>query len=134
MFDGADKLCFTEVVYFPVYDHDQMVRRAQAGEIDMNNSFPTGQLEETKKNLPGWPRISPMMATTYVVTNTQEGALQRRPRPQGARHWRWTANTSPSTILQAAARCRPTPSCRHRHERLHARGIRVEIDAARPSA
>lgn len=71
-FEGADKLCFQEVVYFPVQNHDQMVRRAMAGEIDMNNSFPTGQLEETKKNLPGWPRISPMMATTYIVTNTKK--------------------------------------------------------------
>lgn len=71
-FEGADKLCFGEVVYFPVSNHDQMVRRAMAGEIDMNNSFPTGQLEETKKNLPGWPRISPMMATTYIVTNTKK--------------------------------------------------------------
>ena len=49
-----------------------MVRRAMAGEIDMNNYFPSGQLEVTQKNLPGWPRISPMMATTYVVTNTQK--------------------------------------------------------------
>lgn len=71
-FEGADKLCFGEVVYFPVQNHDQMVKRAMAGEIDMNNSFPTGQLEETRKNLPGWPRISPMMATTYVVTNTKK--------------------------------------------------------------
>jgi oligopeptide transport system substrate-binding protein len=70
--NGADKLCFSEIVYYPVQNHDQMVRRAMAGEIDMNNSFPTGQLEETKKNLPGWPRISPMMATTYVVTNTKK--------------------------------------------------------------
>jgi oligopeptide transport system substrate-binding protein len=69
-FSGAQDLCFKEIVYFPIPDHDQMVRRAQAGEIDMNNSFPTGQLEETRKKLPGWPRIAPMMATTYVVTNT----------------------------------------------------------------
>ena len=61
-----------EVIYLPVNDHDAMVRRAMAGEIDMNNSFPSGQLEVTKKNLPGWPRISPMMSTTYVVTNTQK--------------------------------------------------------------
>lgn len=71
-FEGADKLCFSEVVYFPVSNHDQMVRRAMAKEIDMNNSFPTGQLEETKKNLPGWPRIAPMMATTFIVTNTKK--------------------------------------------------------------
>lgn len=71
-FAGAADLCFKEVIYFTASDHDAMVRRAQAGEIDMNNSFPTGQLEETKKKLPGWPRIAPMMATTYVVTNTQQ--------------------------------------------------------------
>ncbi len=71
-FAGADDLCFSEVIYLPVNDHDAMVRRAMAGEIDMNNSFPSGQLEVTQKNLPGWPRISPMMATTYVVTNTQK--------------------------------------------------------------
>ena len=69
-FSGASELCFSEIVYFPISDHDQMVRRAQAGEIDMNNSFPSGQLEETRKKLPGWPRIAPMMATTYVVANT----------------------------------------------------------------
>ncbi|MEQ1782032.1 MAG: peptide ABC transporter substrate-binding protein [Hyphomonadaceae bacterium] len=71
-FEGADKMCFKEVIYLPVNDHDAMVRRAMAGEIDMNNSFPSGQLEVTQKNLPGWPRISPMMATTYVVTNTKK--------------------------------------------------------------
>jgi oligopeptide transport system substrate-binding protein len=70
--DGAKDLCFKEVIYLPVNDHDAMVRRAMAGEIDMNNSFPSGQLEVTQKNLPGWPRISPMMATTYVVTNTKK--------------------------------------------------------------
>jgi len=69
--EGAAELCFSEVVYFPQSDHDAMVRRAQAGEIDMNNSFPSGQLEETRKKLPGWPRIAPMMATTYVVANTK---------------------------------------------------------------
>lgn len=71
-FEGADEICFDEVVYLPVNDHDAMVRRAMAGEIDMNNSFPSGQLEVTKKNLPGWPRISPMLATTYTVTNTKK--------------------------------------------------------------
>jgi oligopeptide transport system substrate-binding protein len=46
-----------------------MVRRAEAREIDMNNSFPTGQLEQTEKRLPGWPRVAPMMATTYISAN-----------------------------------------------------------------
>lgn len=71
-FDGAKDICFNEVVYYTANDHDAMVRLAQAGEIDMNNSFPTGQLEDTQKKLPGWPRVSPMMATTYVVTNTKK--------------------------------------------------------------
>lgn len=71
-FDGADKLCFSEIVYRTASDHDAMVRLAQDGQIDMNNSFPSGQLAETEKKLPGWPRIAPMMATTYVVTNTKQ--------------------------------------------------------------
>jgi oligopeptide transport system substrate-binding protein len=70
-FADAANVCFNEVIYYTASDHDQMVRRAQAGEIDMNQSFPSGQLEETRRKLPGWPRISPMMATTYVVTNTK---------------------------------------------------------------
>jgi len=70
-FDGVEDICFDEVVYLPVADHAAMVRRAQAGEIDMNNSFPSGQLEKTQKDLPGWPRLAPMMATTFIVANTK---------------------------------------------------------------
>lgn len=69
LFDGVDSICFDEVVYLPVSDHATMVRRAMAGEIDMNNSFPSGQLEKTSQDLPGWPRIAPMMATTYITPN-----------------------------------------------------------------
>ncbi|MDP3739436.1 MAG: peptide ABC transporter substrate-binding protein, partial [Hyphomonadaceae bacterium] len=68
-FDGAADVCLNEVIYYTQSDHDAMVRRAEAGDIDMNNSFPTGQLEDTKKKLPGWPRVSPMMATTYLAAN-----------------------------------------------------------------
>jgi oligopeptide transport system substrate-binding protein len=68
-FDDAANVCFTEVIVYTQSDHDAMVRRAEAREIDMNNSFPTGQLEQTEKRLPGWPRVSPMMATTYLSAN-----------------------------------------------------------------
>ncbi|MBI1361051.1 MAG: peptide ABC transporter substrate-binding protein [Alphaproteobacteria bacterium] len=69
-FADAANVCFKQIIYFTQSDHDAMVRRAQAGEIDMNSSFPSGQLAETEQKLPGWPRVSPMMATTYTVTNT----------------------------------------------------------------
>lgn len=69
-FEDAANVCFNEVVVYTQADHDAMVRRAEAGEIDMNNSFPTGQLAQTEKRLPGWPRVSPMMATTYLAANT----------------------------------------------------------------
>jgi oligopeptide transport system substrate-binding protein len=62
-------ICFTTVIVYFQSDHDAMVRRAQAGDIDMNQSSPTGQLEETKKKLPGWPRVAPMMSTTYIAAN-----------------------------------------------------------------
>jgi oligopeptide transport system substrate-binding protein len=69
-FEDAANVCFTEVIFYTQSDHDAMVRRAEAREIDMNNSFPTGQLEQTEKRLPGWPRVAPMMATTYIAANT----------------------------------------------------------------
>ncbi|HEY7797284.1 MAG TPA: peptide ABC transporter substrate-binding protein, partial [Hyphomonadaceae bacterium] len=68
-FDDAANVCFNEVIFYTQSDHDAMVRRAEAREIDMNNSFPTGQLEQTEKRLPGWPRVAPMMATTYISAN-----------------------------------------------------------------
>ena len=68
-FDDASNVCFTDVIYSFQSDHDAVVRRAQAGDIDMNTFFPTGQMEETQKKLPGWPRVSPMMATTYIAAN-----------------------------------------------------------------
>jgi oligopeptide transport system substrate-binding protein len=71
-FEDAANVCFNEVIFYTQPDHDAMVRRAQAGEIDMNNSFPTGQLEQVEKKLPGWPRVAPMMATTYLAANTTE--------------------------------------------------------------
>ncbi|MEZ5938281.1 MAG: peptide ABC transporter substrate-binding protein [Hyphomonadaceae bacterium] len=71
-FEGAEDLCFKEVVYYFAADHDAMVRRAEAGELDMNTSFPSGQLDETERKLPGWPRIAPMMATTYIIANATE--------------------------------------------------------------
>lgn len=70
-FPDAEDLCFKELIYYPRSDHDAMVRLAQTGAIDMNNSFPTGQLAEVERKLPGWPRVSPMMATTYIVANTK---------------------------------------------------------------
>lgn len=68
-FFDADSLCFESVVYYTASDHDAMVRQAQAGQIDMNTSFPTGRLQDTEDKLPGWPRTAPMLATTYVVAN-----------------------------------------------------------------
>ncbi len=40
-FAGAADVCFKEIIYFTQSDHDAMVRRAQASEIDMNSSFPS---------------------------------------------------------------------------------------------
>jgi len=68
-FADTANVCFNEVIFYTQSDHATMVLRAQAGDIDMNNSFPTGQLEETNKKLPGWPRVAPMMATTYTAAN-----------------------------------------------------------------
>lgn len=70
--EGAQKLCFWEVTYYPGADQGAMVRQAQAGRIDMNNGLPLGQLAKLNKKLPGWLRLSPLAATTFVVANTAQ--------------------------------------------------------------
>ena len=85
-FEGAKDLCFSEVIYLPVNDHDAMVRRAMAGEIDMNNSFPSGQLVLILPHVPPAAHIFPGAATgrpaTWTITSPEvalDPVAARRP-------------------------------------------------------
>ncbi len=75
-FFDAENVCFEQVVYFPYSDHDAVVRMAQTDKLDIANAFPNERLEELKKVLPGWPRLYPMMSTTYVALNFEAPSMQ----------------------------------------------------------
>lgn len=71
-FFDAENVCFREVIYHPYSDQDAVIRMAQDGKIDISNQFPSRRRAELEQSLPGWPRVFPMMSTTYVALNTEE--------------------------------------------------------------
>ena len=48
-FDGAEDLCFKEVVYFPYEDLDAIERYIETGRLDMNNAFEGQRTQELRE-------------------------------------------------------------------------------------
>ena len=69
--EGAEDLCFTEVIYFPYDDLDAVERYIQTGRLDMNNSFDGQRTDELRERFPGWVRTAPALITTYYSINTE---------------------------------------------------------------
>ena len=70
-FFDAENVCLDEVVYYPYSDHGAVVRMAQTGKLDIANAFPNERYDELKRILPGWPRVFPYMANTYIALNSE---------------------------------------------------------------
>tara|TARA_X000000950_G_scaffold77706_1_gene97684 strand:+ start:75293 stop:76876 length:1584 start_codon:yes stop_codon:yes gene_type:complete len=68
--EGAEDLCFTEVIYYPYDDLDAIERYIQTGRLDINNSFDGQRTEELRERFPGWVRTAPALITTYYSFNT----------------------------------------------------------------
>ena len=69
---GADEACFGRVVYFELEDLTAVENKIQAGELDINNAFDGARADEIEAKLPGWPRTTPSLNTTYWSFNTQQ--------------------------------------------------------------
>ncbi|MEZ5954796.1 MAG: peptide ABC transporter substrate-binding protein [Hyphomonas sp.] len=67
---GADDVCFDRVVYFELEDLTAVENKIQAGDLDINNSFDGARTPELEAKLPGWPRTTPALITTYWTFNT----------------------------------------------------------------
>ncbi|MEZ5998639.1 MAG: peptide ABC transporter substrate-binding protein [Hyphomonas sp.] len=67
---GADDVCFDRVVYFELEDLTAVENKIQAGELDINNAFDGARTAELEAKLPGWPRTTPALTTTYWTFNT----------------------------------------------------------------
>lgn len=68
---GAADACFGRVVYFELEDLTAVENKIQAGELDINNAFDGARSTEIEAKLPGWPRTTPALITTYWSFNTQ---------------------------------------------------------------
>ena len=68
---GAADTCFDRVVYFELEDLTSVENKIQAGELDINNAFDGARQAEIEAKLPGWPRTTPALITTYWSFNTK---------------------------------------------------------------
>lgn len=66
---GAAEACFKRVVYFELEDETAVENKIQAGELDINNAFSGSRQPELEEKLPGWPRTTPGLQTTYWTFN-----------------------------------------------------------------
>ncbi|MCA8901527.1 MAG: peptide ABC transporter substrate-binding protein, partial [Hyphomonas sp.] len=68
---GAAEACFSRVVYFELEDLTAVENKIQAGDLDINNAFDGARSAELEAKLPGWPRTTPSLNTTYWTFNGQ---------------------------------------------------------------
>ncbi len=69
MWEGAENLCYKEVVYFPYDDLDAIERMISRGQLDINNAFEGQRTAELKEKFPGWVRTMPALIVTYYSIN-----------------------------------------------------------------
>ncbi len=74
--EGAEDLCFTEVIYFPYDDLDAVERYIQTGRLDINNAFDGQRADELRERFPGWVRTAPALITTYYSINMELDQFQ----------------------------------------------------------
>jgi oligopeptide transport system substrate-binding protein len=68
---GADDVCFDRVVYFELEDLTSVENKILSGGLDINNAFDGARQSEVEAKLPGWPRTTPALITTYWSFNTK---------------------------------------------------------------
>ncbi len=71
-FMEADTVCFDRVAYFELEDAAAVERKIEAGDLDINNGFDGGRVEELEKRFPGWVRTTPGLITTYWTLNSSQ--------------------------------------------------------------
>jgi oligopeptide transport system substrate-binding protein len=74
-FYDADKVQIDRVVYYPTSNAETALNRYLAGELDLVFSFPGDKLPELKKQRPAEVKVSPALATSYLVLKLSEPPL-----------------------------------------------------------
>jgi len=70
-FYDAAQVRLDEVYWYPTQDLGTSLRRFRAGELDTVLNFPPDEIDWIRKNLPEALRITPNLASYFIVLNTQ---------------------------------------------------------------
>lgn len=68
-FYDAQNVAIERIVFFPTQDYSAALKRFRAGEIDIQTGVPSQEIDWLKYNMPGALRVSPFMATQYLIFN-----------------------------------------------------------------
>ena len=70
-FWDAKNLCIDRVNYYPTPDAVTAERRIAQGELDLNTNFQSNRIDRIRRELPGYPRTSTIISTSYMSFNTR---------------------------------------------------------------
>ena len=70
-FYDADNVSIDTVYYYPTEERAAALKRFRAGELDINNDFPSDQIDWLRENLPDETRIAPYLGSYYYPINTR---------------------------------------------------------------
>ena len=69
-FYDAGNVAIERVVYYPASDPDAALRRFRAGELDILDELPIGQIDWLRANMPEAIQIEPFLGVEYIPLNT----------------------------------------------------------------
>lgn len=73
-FHDAGRVGFDHVLFFATEDTQAELRRFRAGELDVTETVPSGQIDWVRENLPGELRLAPRAGINFIAPN-----LRREP-------------------------------------------------------
>jgi len=68
-FYDARNVEIERINYYPTQDYSAALKRFRAGEFDVQTGVPSEEIDWLKYNMPGVLRVSPYMATQYIMFN-----------------------------------------------------------------
>lgn len=75
-FYDARNVWFEDLYYYPSVDVQAASRSVAAGERAWSTKFPANQFDELKRDLPGFPRVSPYLLVNYYSFNLAHRPFQ----------------------------------------------------------
>ena len=111
-FHDAGHVAIDQVNYYPSADLNAGLARFRSGEFDLQNDFPTGEIDALRANLGKAIQLDPALLTYYLAVNTTVAKLADH-RVRRALSLAIDRDLLTSKVLRAAS-SRRTALCRRR--------------------